>query len=415
MSNPCRQLGIAIAAAALLLFPAFGQTTSTSTTTDGSTATGGATVPPASSTGGGANSGSNGQPRFPQAMRVTGRVMVDDGTAPTSPAVIERVCNGNARSEGYADGHGYFSVLLGQETDVIGEASDTNFSRFSPTGVTGSGGAGSGAGMGRTGSNNRLGNCELRARLGGYRSQSISLANRSPFDTPDVGVILIHRIAGREEGATVTATTLKAPKAARKALQKGMDLAKKNKPEDAIARLREAVKADPEFAFAWCELGKLQAQNGRAADARQSFEAAAKAEPRWPEPYLRLALIAGDAHNWQEAADDTDRVARLDSFSYPQAFYLNAVANVNLRHMDLAERSALHAEKLDVQHRIPRIAHLLGIIFAANHRYAEAADRFRAYLILAPNAPDAPALRAQVDQMEKMAAASSQMARKEPQ
>jgi hypothetical protein len=47
-------------------------------------------------------------------------------------------------------------------------------------------------------------NCDIRARLGGYRSQSISLVGRRPMDNPDIGVILLHKDSG-EGGTTVSA------------------------------------------------------------------------------------------------------------------------------------------------------------------------------------------------------------------
>jgi len=281
MSPQCRKWGISLAAAAILLVPAFSQTSSTTSSTGTGTSTGTPTrsgLPTSTTTG---TTSTTGQTQIPQPIRVSGRVMVDDGTPPSFPAVIERLCNGNPHAEGYTDTQGYFSILLGQATGVIGDASDTSgiSNRTTPlSGITGGSGTGLSTGTTRA-ATNRFDNCELRASLGGYRSQSINLASRRPSDDPDVGVILIHRMGASESATTVTATTLKAPKEARKALQKGMDLARKNKPEEAIASLREAVKVDPEFAFAWCELGKLQGDNGHAADAHASFQAAARAEP----------------------------------------------------------------------------------------------------------------------------------------
>jgi len=212
-------------------------------------------------------------------------------------------------------------------------------------------GSGTTAVTGRSlGVDNRLANCELRAQLAGYSSQSINLTSRTPLDNPDVGTILIHKMGASETATTVTATTLKASKEARKALQKGLDLAKKNKPEEAIASLQEAVKVDPDFAFAWCELGKLQLENDHIPDAHESFEAAVKAEPRWPEPYLHLALMGVKAHDWREVVATTDQVLRLNSYEYPGAYFFNAAANYNLRHVGVAEKSALAAERVDVQH-----------------------------------------------------------------
>ena len=420
MSPQCRKWGFVIAAAAILLLPAFSQTTPTDPSDMG--------IPTTGTPNGGTASGpyargslipnTNLQTHIPLSIRVSGRVMLDDGTVPSASVAIERVCNGTSHSEGHMDGSGYFSVQL-SPTMEAGDASETtggfnqSVPQLSPTAIPGSG-SGGGTGSGRI-TDNRFADCELRARLGGYRSQSINLANRGLMDNQDVGVILIHRMGQSDDATIVTATSLKAPKAARNALRKGLDLAKKNRPEEAIASLQEAVRLDPEFAFAWSELAKLQMENGHAAEAHRSFEAAAKAEPRWPEPYLHLALLAVRSENWKEVADVTDRVLQLDSFEYPQAFFFNAVANYNLKHPELAEKSARWAQKLDTQHQFPQVAHLLGTILAESHRYAEAADEFRTYLMLAPRAADAPTVRNRLDDMEKLARASSQVARKEQQ
>jgi uncharacterized protein HemY len=218
-----------------------------------------------------------------------------------------------------------------------------------------------------------------------------------------------------DTATTVTATTLKAPRAARKALEKGLDLAKKDKPEEAIASLREAVHVYPEFAFAWCELGKLQVKNDHAPDAHESFEAAVKAEPRWPEPYLHLAVMAVKAHDWNEVSGNAEHVLRLNTFQYPQAYFLHGAAAFNLRHIDVAEEDALAAEKLDVRHQYPQIEKLLGVVYGERHRYSEAADKLRAYLLLSPNAEDAADARKQLTEMDALASQSSQVAQKKPQ
>jgi tetratricopeptide (TPR) repeat protein len=402
MSPRGRTRAIVVTAAAILLFPAFSQIPPTNPPNTG-TGSNVPWLPPGGSTNGTPNTNAN---RAAEPITVTGRVMLDDGMAPASSVAIESVCSGIAHSEGHTDGRGYFSVQVGQTTQVTGDARDTrgDFSQTIPH--TSSLGNGFGA-------NDRFADCDLRAALSGYLSQAINLANRGPLDNPDVGVILLHRIGESDRAITVTATTLKAPKAARTALQKGLDLAKKNKPEEAMVSLREAVRLDPEFAFAWNELGKLQMASGQAVEARQSLESAAKAEPRWPEPYLHLALLAARSANWQEVAGVTDRLLQFDSFEYPQAFFLNAVANYNLKRPEAAEKSARSAEKLDARHQFPQIERLLGAILAESRRYAEAADEFRHYLTLAPGAADAPAVRQQLEDLAKLAPGSSQAAGKE--
>ena len=94
---------------------------------------------------------------------------------------------------------------------------------------------------------------------------------------------------------------------------------------------------------------------------------------------------------------------------------MNGAANFNLRHIDLAEEDALAAEKLDLQHQYPQIEKLLGSIYSERHRYADAAKKFRSYLMLAPEAEDAAAARRQLADMEALAAESSRIAQKKAQ
>ena len=418
MAPQSRIRGLAAALTAILLVPAFGQ--GTPPAGGGTAPTGPRPSPPTNTNNPGSTTTNTGNaPNIPQQpMRVSGRVVMDDGTPLTFPATIERVCNGNPHAEGYTDTKGYFAITLGQNMEVIADASETPSgpSNRNPTpGITPvntGGGLTNGISRGMN-SNSAYSNCELRASLGGYTSQTLNLTGRTSMDNPDVGTIRLHRMGTPESATTVTATTLKAPKEARKALDKGLELAKKNKPEEAIVSLQEAVKIDPEFAFAWCELGKLQLLTDHIPDAHESFEAAAKFEPRWPDPFLRLALMAVKAHDWREVADTTDHVLHLSTWEYPQAYFFNGAANFNLRHYDVAEKDALAAEKLDVQHLFPQVQQLLGMIYFEHRRYAEAAEKFRAYLLLAPEAEDVGLAREQLLKSERLAARDSQMAQKE--
>ena len=46
-------------------------------------------------------------------MFLSGRVVVEDGTPLTDAAMIQSICRGNIRNEGYTDRKGAFSVELG--------------------------------------------------------------------------------------------------------------------------------------------------------------------------------------------------------------------------------------------------------------------------------------------------------------
>ena len=381
------------------------------------------TVGPSTSTGtpsslpGNTGTSPNAPVALPQPIFVSGRVMREDGTPPGETVTIERVCGGSARAEGYTDSRGYFGIELGKDNGVLQDASETA-GHSAGSGNPFSGGQSSltrgGIGGATMGSDMRLINCELRAKLSGYRSQTVSLANRRPMDNPDVGVILLHRL-GPSEGNTVSASSLSAPKDARKAFDKGQDALKKKKPEEAMKDFERAIELYRGYATAWFELGRLQIAAGDRYTARGSFGEALKADPKYVAPYVEIAALDMDEKKWREVVEVTDQASRLDAFDYPQVFFLNAVANYNLQNFEESEKNLRQAERLDTRHVFPKIQHLMGLILARKQDYAGAADHLRDYLKLAPDASDSATVRTQLERLEKLASPTAQSAPKQDQ
>lgn len=392
----------AVAGAALLLQPAFGQrgapappapapSGSTTGTAPGSTGSIPSTRPPTSET-----------PQLNRPIYIAGRVTLEDGSVPSGQVVIERVCGSTTHSEGYTDGKGYFSIQLGgQSMAAMQDASEPGSPRDFGIGGLGQGQANSGFGGGLGGTS--YANCEIRARLAGYRSQTVQLMDRRSLDDPNIGVILLHRLA-EGEGSTISAASLAAPKDARKAFDKGMSAVKKNKTDEAVESFQKAVEVYPKYAVAWNELGKLQVRQGQVEAARKSYQSAIEADPKFVEPYLQLSLLAVQGQRWEELADVSDRALKLDPFSYPREYLFNAVAHFNLQHLDQAEKSAREAGRLDTRHEYADYEHLLGLILAQRRDYTGAAEHLRAYLKFRPNARDADTTRTQLEQIEKMQA-----------
>ena len=129
--------------------------------------------------------------------------------------------------------------------------------------------------------------------------------------------------------------------------------------------------------------------------------------PKFLNPFLQIALLAMQARKWQELTEVTDSAMRLDPFDYPQIYLFNAVANYNLKHFDLAERSIEAAAKIDTLQQIAEISHLQGLLLLQRHEYAGAAERLRNYLKLAPDAEDAAFVRNQLAQVDKLVAQNS--------
>ena len=254
----------------------------------------------------------------------------------------------------------------------------------------------------------RLDGCELRARLPGYESETISLAGRIS-DQSDLGVIFLHRV-GPAEGLLVSMTSLAAPKDAQKALQKGRQALAKGKWEDARKSLEKATRIYPRYAEAWFELGRLQVAQSDPPAARASFEAAIRADAKFLLPYVGLAVLQGAAQEWPQVEETTARALALDPYGFPGMHFYNALAKFHQHDLEGAEKSVREAERLDKNRDIVSAWELLGVILAARRDFAGAAEQYRTYLALAPRASNATEIRARLDRMERLSAAASAQA-----
>jgi tetratricopeptide (TPR) repeat protein len=331
---------------------------------------------------------------------LSGKVMFDDGTPPNINVRIERVCSGNPRLEAHSDSKGRFSFQLGQGSSFDMDASDTGSGR-------GFGAPNSGLSNGRMNNPNSstaLWSCELRAAYPGYRSDVVQLATRRSLDDPDVGTLILHRLAN-VQGSTISLTTALAPKAAVKQFEKGEQAAQKDKLEEAEKHLLQATELYPKFAAAWFALGRVQQRQNKPGDARKDYLAAVDADAKYVSPYDQLALLAAQEGKWEDAASYSKQAISLNPVEFPTAFWYNAIANYNLKKPAEALKSAQALVKMDTQHRFPEAENLLAQLSMDSRNYSEAAVHLRAYLALAPNAKNADVLKRQLSQIDEASAA----------
>jgi tetratricopeptide (TPR) repeat protein len=334
---------------------------------------------------------------------LVGNVMLDDGTPPPSPVTIERVCGGTPRAQGYTDQKGRFSFQVGQTAGVMQDASEGG----SGTSHTSSGIGGTQQVQSPNAPDMQLANCDLRAVLSGFRSDTVSLGSRRLMDDPNVGTIVLHRLAD-VEGTAISMTSLQAPKDARRAYGKGLQDERKDKLAEAAKEFQKAVEIYPNYAAAWYELGRTQEQNQEIEQAGQSYTHAVAADAKFVSPYLQLAGLEAKAEKWAELAETTGKLLKLDAVDYPMAYFYHATANLNLGRIDVAEKSARAGEKLDTPHRYPRIEQVLAAILARKKDYAGAAAHLRKYLLLAPDAEDAARMKKELGEMERLSGANEQ-------
>jgi tetratricopeptide (TPR) repeat protein len=348
---------------------------------------------------------------FPEIRRpvfLSGKVVMDDGTPPPDSVVIERVCNGVPRPEGYTDSKGRFSIQLGQNAHMVADASvggsDPGFG-MPTTGTSRSQDSRMNDSFGGISHRDLIG-CELRASLPGYRSDVVMLSGRRMFDNPDVGTIILHRL-GNVEGTTISFTSLQAPKESRKAYDKGRQRMSKKKWADGQKEFEKAVNIYPEYAAAWFELGRSLEQQDKINEAREAYQKALASDGKFVNPYLQLAALSARENKWQEVVDTTNRVVKLNPFDFPGAYFFNSIANYNLKNLDAAESSAREALKVDKNHRYPKIEHLLGVILAQKGDFSGAAEHMKGYLKLVPDATDADVVKKQVAELEGLMGVSA--------
>jgi len=331
----------------------------------------------------------------PRAVYLAGRVAVVGGGASPDHILIERICNGMVRREGYTNAQGEFQIELGrnqQERDASQDDSDRM--------VTTRGGRASISG----GSQVRYDGCELSASLPGFISSTVPMRVESDASVVRVPLITITRMGG-VEGAIVSLTSMSAPKEARNAFEKGRKAGSDKKFDEAVKELNKAVAIYPQYAIAWSLLGEIHRLQNQFEPAKREYAQALAADPKFVSPYFGLAAMAIVENRWADAAQLTDQLNALNAFAYPMAHFFNAAANYNLGKLDEAEQSARKFQQMDTAHTRPDIALLLGNILAGKHRYAEAAQLYRDFLVVRPDAPNAGEVRKEAERLEGLSAA----------
>ena len=307
---------------------------------------------------------------------------MEDGTAPHASVVIERVCGTARRAETRTDGRGRFGFQVG--TGALSPESDAT----------------SNAGFGGRSTPDDAINvraCEITAVLSGYRSTVVNLGQYSAMGVIDTGTIILKPINERE-GDTVSLVNAMAPKNARKALERGRQLLAKARPAEARQEFETAVGVYPNYAAAWVELGRLQVSLKQTSEARQSFQKAIATDPKYLPPYDGLGAIAFAAQNWKDLSEVTAKMIQLNAFQYPQIYYLNALANLNLFQADAAMQSAHEALKVDAV-KFARAEFILGLAWALKGDAAQAIEHLKVYL--ATNPQEADVVRKRIAEIEK--------------
>jgi tetratricopeptide (TPR) repeat protein len=221
----------------------------------------------------------------------------------------------------------------------------------------------------------------------------------SIMDNPYLGTILL-RPDSAASGTSTSATTASASKEAMKRYDKARSEWIGGNANGAERDLEKAVKADPQFAEAWYQLGKLQ-EAKKQQDALGSFQKAVAADPKLVSPYVHIAKLGALQKKWQDVVNATSQALKLDPAGTPQLWYFDALGSYNLGKVDEAEASARKSLAMDPQHLAPNTEQLLAVILAGKGELAEALRHLQNSLTYIQSGPNADLIKQQIAQLEK--------------
>jgi tetratricopeptide (TPR) repeat protein len=234
--------------------------------------------------------------------------------------------------------------------------------------------------------------CSVTIRMKGFQTAQVTLRN-------DATIVLKHSGVLRE-GSTVTASSLNAPEPAKKAFGKGVNAMGDEKWAAAQKNFEKAVEIYPEYAMAWSDLGEALKRQSKPTEARAAWEKAVAVDPKYIKPYVQLTMLDLEEKRVEDAATIAGKAVAMNPLEFPDLYFYNAMANYNLKHLDVAETSARRATELDTAHEIPRAELLLGSVLIARGDRAGALVHFKKYLEMVPKAQDAEQVRRAIAQLE---------------
>ena len=327
-------------------------------------------------------------------LYVNGRVLLlDTGQPAPEPVSIQLNCGMNLLQVIQTDLKGYFQFVLG-----AGPQGNVNLSAADQTPIgMGLGGTAPSGSFGRYGGFGDLTGCELRVAVDGYLPATHILSEPPDLTTIDVGTIRLTRVAG-VPGSSISVTSMLVPNNARKEYEQGTKDARNNKLKPATEHLEKAVAEYENYAAAWNTLGAVYAADHNSEKARQAYEKAMAADPKYIPPYINLAGLELQNQEYQSAVETARKALDLDP-AIPVANYLQAVGNFKLNRLDDAQKSAEEVEKGPHQN-LPQVYPLLADIFLMKQDYPHAAAQMRAYLKAWPKGPFAADMKKHLDQIE---------------
>jgi tetratricopeptide (TPR) repeat protein len=324
-------------------------------------------------------------------VSISGRVVLEDGTALAEAVEVQRICGNVVKGDTFSDSQGKFTVFLDDKSTAA-------FQSASEGGGVSEMGAQMGGRASQT-TRTQLWGCEVRAVLPGYVSGAVSLAGVD-FSAPVTLSPIVMRKVSSGAGNSISAIALKAPKDARAEYDKGREDFSKKKYDDAEKHLAKAVDKYPQYASAYDLRGRVQRAMQKNDEAEKSFRSAIDADKEYVPPYLHLAALQASRGKWDDVVQFSDQAIKLDDRSYAEPYYFNAVAHLKLNQVAEAQKNLTKLLEVDKEHHFPKGDLMLGNILRAQGDKAAAIGHFQNYIRYEPVAADAARVKAFLQEYE---------------
>jgi tetratricopeptide (TPR) repeat protein len=300
---------------------------------------------------------------------LTGKVTMEDGSAPPFTVGIERDCSD---TQGSAPG-----PIANKKGEFLWRM------EFDPF-------------LQRT--------CFIQARYPGYVSSrlEISAINATSHDpTFRLPVPLVLSRAVPSPYSIVVSDADLSSKA-KTAFREGMKAADAGNFAEGASQLEVATAAAPKSAQLWHALGIVDEKLQKPAEARKAYERAIALDPKFLAAYVTLAHVCLRTKDWQCSSQTADSLIKADvKHFYPEIYLHRAVALYGLKDLAGAEASAREAIQLDPAHKRPREEYVLGRILEAKGDLAGAGEHMAKYLELEPAPVDVVLVRGHLQSLGK--------------
>jgi tetratricopeptide (TPR) repeat protein len=166
--------------------------------------------------------------------------------------------------------------------------------------------------------------------------------------------------------------------------------------------LERAVAEYPKYAAAWTKLGQVKADLGDPDGAVAALEKSVELDERYLAPYDALVWLYMAKRDWGHASELTKFVLDIHPADAKMRWYQDGCAYDSGRDDEAIELFREIQRDAEAANQFPQTHLFLGLIYARRGQLAKAAADYKLYLEFAPEAPDAAAVRTQLNEWERL-------------